>query len=318
MATLGRSLLVLCLVLRASAAAQDRFTFSQLHMGLQVRITLYAGDTAHARAAAQQAFGRIAQLEQILSDYRPASELSQLGATAYGTERGVVVSEELFRVLTASLVLAEESDGAFDPTVGPLSALWRRARTAGALPGDDELAEARTRVGWRLVSLDSVARRVQVSRPDMRIDLGGIAKGYILDEALHELATAGATRAMIEAGGDIVVGAAPPGRDGWTVAVPDYDGAVGRRASALVQAALSTSGPTEQFVEIDGVRYSHVVDPRTGLGLTRQCTVHVVAATGLEADGLATALAVLGAEEGGALLSRRPDVDAAIDCPEPH
>ncbi len=292
--------------------AQARFEFTELHMGLPVRIVLYAEDTTRARLAAQSAFERIAQLEQIMSDYRPTSELSRLVGQWHGGAVGRTVSDELFQVLETSLVLAAETNGAFDPTVGPLTALWRRSRDVGRLPYQTELREARARVGWHHVQLDAVTRRVTITQPGMQLDLGGIAKGFILDQALGILADDGIGQAMIAAGGDVVVGAAPPGARGWHIAVPDADSAFHHRATALEHAALSTSGSSAQFVEIDGVRYSHVVDPRTGFGLTDHRTVYVIAPTGLEADGLATALSVLGPTVGSTILARHPDAKASF------
>ena len=128
----------------------------------------------------------------------------------------------------------------------------------------------------------------------MRLDLGGIAKGYILQQALGAMVPLGVTQALVEAGGDIVVGDAPPGRDGWRIDVAGSDAVFAARAARLTNAALATSGPTAQFVEIDGVRYSHVVDPRTGMGLTNGVTARVIARDGATADALATALTVAG------------------------
>ena len=146
----------------------------------------------------------------------------------------------------------------------------------------------------------------------MGLDLGGIAKGYILDQALLVLGRHGVTRALIQAGGDIVVGDPPPGRAGWRVAVPGGGEAVRGRAGALAHAALSLSGDTEQYVIVAGVRYSHVVDPRTGVGLTSRRQAAVVAEDGLTADGLATALTVLDDARGAELLHAYPGVVAEV------
>jgi thiamine biosynthesis lipoprotein len=145
----------------------------------------------------------------------------------------------------------------------------------------------------------------------MRLDLGGIAKGFILDEARAAARRTGVTRVLVEAGGDIVAGDAPPGLGGWTVDVPGVTGVLAGRAAAFANGALATSGPTVQFVEIDGVRYSHVVDPATGYGLTRQAVVHVMAPDGATADALATAIGVLGLDCAGRTLRRFPGAIAA-------
>jgi thiamine biosynthesis lipoprotein len=222
------------------------------------------------------------------------------------------VSGDLFAVVARALDLWRRSRGAFDPTVGPFTELWRASRRTGRLPGRAELDSAALRVGSEKVHLDSAAHTVRLAVPGMRLDLGGIAKGYILDQALAELRRHGVTRALLEAGGDIVAGDPPPGLPGWRVAVPEGGRAVRASAAALANAAVATSGDTEQFVLIEGVRYSHVIDPQTGLGLTTRRQATVVAEDGVTADGLATALVVLDAERGAALLRAFPQVVAEV------
>jgi thiamine biosynthesis lipoprotein len=272
-------------------AAQVRHEYSEVHMGMAVRIVLHAPDDRAARAGARAAFDRIATLERILTDYRPQSELRRLQER---TRQWVPVSAELFAVLDRALDLARATDGAFDPTVGPLVGLWRAARTSGRLPGPAPLDSARALVGWRHLALDTTRRAARLALPGMRLDLGAVAKGFILQDALRVLRERGLRSALLEAGGDIVVGDAPPGRDGWRIETPGADHAFAARAAALVNAALATSGPAAQFVEIEGVRYSHVVDPRTGLGLTNGITARVIAPDAATADALATAFSVLG------------------------
>lgn len=291
------------------ADAQVRREFSELHMGVEVRIVLYAPDDPRARSAARAAFARIAELEDIMSDYRPESEVRRLERRP---AEWVPVSEELFHVLARGLQVAEATDGAFDPTVGPLVALWREARRRGRLPHARALDSARALVGWRHVSLDSAGRRVRLATAGMRLDLGGIAKGDIAQRALEAMRLHGVTSALVEAGGDIAVGDAPPGERGWRIDTPAADSLVRVRAAALVSAAIATSGPGSQFVEIAGRRYSHVVDPRTGLGLTSANQATVIAPEGALADALATALTVLDAEAGARVVSRYDDVWASV------
>jgi thiamine biosynthesis lipoprotein len=292
------------------ARAQDvRREYVELHMGMAVRIVAYAPDDAAARGAARAAYARIAELEDIMSDYRPESEVRRL-ATRPGVD--VPVSDDLFRVLARALELWRRSEGAFDPTVGPFVELWRAARRTGRLPRRAELDSAALRVGAEKVHLDSAARAVRLDIAGMRLDLGGIAKGYILDRALAELRRQGVSCALLQAGGDLVVGDPPPGSAGWRVAIPEGGSALRARADALVSAAVATSGDTEQFVIIDGVRYSHVIDPRTGLGLTSRRQATVVAPDGVTADGLATALVVLDDERGAELLRSFPQAVAEV------
>lgn len=311
MGTRVRVLVVTCTALvcpcLASRPQSVRREYVELHMGVGVRIVLYASDDGAARRAARAAYDRIVALEDIMSDYRPQSEVRRLAERA---GEAVPVSEHLFTVLARALDLSRRSNGAFDPTVGPFVELWRAVRRTGRLPAQPELDAARARVGWEKVRLDSAARTVRLEAGGMRLDLGGIAKGYILDQALAELRRNGVTRALLEAGGDIVAGDAPPGRSGWRVTVPAGGPAIAARAKALAHAALATSGDTEQFVVVDGVRYSHVVDPRTGLGVTGRRQATVVASDGLTADGLATALVLLDDSATAALLREFPAVVA--------
>lgn len=291
------------------AAQEVRREFVELHMGMPVRIVLYAGQEPMARTAAAAAFARIEGLEDIMSDYRSESEIRRL---AGHSRIWVPVSPELYAVLARAIEIAERSEGAFDPTVGPYVTLWREARRSGRFPPRPELDSAGARVGWHAVHLDADSRSVMLDIPGMALDLGGIAKGYILDQALAELRRQGVTRALLEAGGDIVVGDPPPGATGWRVQVSREGTPLATRAAALANAAVSTSGDLEQFAIIEGVRYSHVVDPRTGLGLTNGLQATVIADDGMTADALATALTVLEAEGRARLLAWFPGALAVV------
>ena len=278
--------------------ALTRYEFAQPHMGTLVRIVLYAPSGLVADDAAGAAFGRVAALDQALSDYRDSSELMRLSRRSGGGP--VEVSDDLFRVLRAAQQIARESAGAFDVTVGPLSVLWRHARRQGELPDGERLAAARALVGHDKLELDERRRTVRLLEPGMQLDLGGIAKGFAADEAAAILAQRGIARALIAAGGDIVATQPPPGHEGWRIAVASIDGADRPPAGYLTlrNAAVSTSGDAEQFVVVGGVRYSHIIDPRTGLALTRRRSVTVVAPNGTTSDGLATAVSVMGAVSG--------------------
>jgi FAD:protein FMN transferase len=285
-------------------AQEARYEFAQVHMGMEVRLVVYSGEASVARAAAAAAFDRIRKLEDTMSDYRDESEVRRL---ARRPGEWVPVSPDLYAVMKDALELAETSEGAFDPTVGPLVALWRVARRTGRLPPAESLQTTRERVGWRLVELDSVRRAIRLAKPGMALDLGGIAKGYILDRALESIRSHGVTRALLIAGGDIVAGDPPPGREGWRIATEGAGEGLQSRAGAMANAALSTSGDSEQFVVIGGVRFSHVVDPRTGAALTNSLRAYVIARSGARADGLATTATVANRRELEALKARYPD-----------
>ncbi len=275
-------------------------------MGTLVRITVFAPDLDTARHAIRQGFSRVRDLDGILSDYRPDSELSRLSTTAAGA--AVPVSDDVYAVLEASQQLAEQTDGAFDITLGPVVRLWREARRTGVLPDEQALADARARTGWTKLHLDPVARTVRLAMPGMALDVGAIGKGYAATEALRAIEAAGVRSALVAVSGDLAFGAAPPGRRGWRVAlsaVPSSDTSI-PRVLELTDAAVSTSGNTEQHLDVDGTRYSHVVEPASGMGLVDDVTVTVIAPHGLLADGLDTAVSVLGPERGMALLERHP------------
>lgn len=272
-----------------------RREFTEVHMGVPVRLVLFAPNDSVANAAAHAAFAVIADLDDKMSDYRPESEVRRVARTP---GRWTAVSPALFEVLTRAISVARASDGAFDPTAAPLVALWRESRRTGRLPNAAALEAAQALVGWRRLGLDSVGRRVRLEVAGMRLDLGGIAKGYILQEALGVLRERGTPASLVEAGGDIVLGDPPPGKPGWSIDIPGADSLGGPATRLLSNVSVATSGATHQFVEIGGVRYSHVVDPRTGLGVTHAGVVTVIDRDGAIADAAATALSVLGVEQG--------------------
>jgi thiamine biosynthesis lipoprotein len=176
------------------------------------------------------------------------------------------------------------------------------------------MAEARAAVGYRHLHLDPKNRAATLDRPGMRLDLGGIAMGYACDEALRVLGQHGITRAMLDASGDILVGDPPPGSAGWKIGIAPLDAKDGppSRYVLLTHAAVTTAGDAAQFVEIAGRRYSHIVDPRTGLGLSTHSSVTVIAPDCITADGLDTAANVLGPTEGLKLIDETPGVAAFI------
>jgi thiamine biosynthesis lipoprotein len=274
-------------------------------MGVQVRLVVWTAYETLAKNACATAFARIAKLDAIMSDYRPDSELMRLCARS--GSGAVRVSADLYAVLERAQTLAELSGGAFDVTAGPCVRLWRQARRSGQMPASEALDQARALTDWSRLQLDADARTAQLTGAAMQLDLGGIAKGYAGDCALQVLRRAGITRAMYVAGGDIVVGDAPPGRAGWTIDIAET-----ARQLTLANAAVSTSGDTEQFVMLNGKRYSHIVDPRTALGLTSRIAATVVAPNGLTADGLATAACVLGPSAGQRLVSHYTGTAAYI------
>jgi len=281
-------------------------------MGVPWTIAVFAATPEAGREAVEAAFAEVKRLEGILSDYDSASELSRLSAAA-PTASPVPVGDDLWRVLSAAVEWRDRSGGAFDPTVGPLTTLWRQARRAGVMPRAEKLAAARQAVGAAALTLDAGRRKVSLPVPGMRLDLGGIGMGYAVDRALAVLAERGVASAMVDASGDIAVSGPPPGATAWRIevaALADHEGRENRGVIELVDAAVTTSGDAFQAVEIDGVRYSHIVDPRTGLGVPGPAAVTVIAADCTTADAVATAASVMGPEAGLAFVETVPGAAA--------
>jgi len=245
--------------------------------------------------------GRIEDLNQIMSDYLEESELNRLSRKS-GSGEPVRVSEDLFLVIQESIRMAELSDGLFDITIGPLSRFWRVVRMSPdpQLPTDQELAKFEEQVGYENIRLDKENQTVELTKPGMQLDLGGIAKGYAAEEALEVLKSYGIERALIDAGGDVTLGDPPPGRESWEVAVPKSQ-KNGESQFITLQTAnktVTTSGDLFQFVVIDGTRYSHILNPMTGLGATNQIQATVIADEGMRADALSSILTLMKPTEG--------------------
>lgn len=270
-------------------------------MGVPWTVTVFAPDGAGA--AAEAALDEVARLDGVLSDYDPESELSRLSAAA-PTDKPIPLSPDLGTVLARAVEIRTASGGAFDPTVGPLTTLWRQARRSGRMPLPDRLAAARAAVGPEALVVEGNPPTARLTRPGMRLDLGGIGMGYAIDRALSLLAGRGIAAALVDASGDIGASGPPPGDDGWKVAVaaldPRQDGSETLR---LAHAAVTTSGDAFQAVEIDGRRYSHIVDPRTGLGVPGPAAVTVIGRDAITADAVATAASVLGPVAGSAFVA---------------
>ena len=206
------------------------------------------------------------------------------------------------------------SDGAFDVTVGPYVRLWRFARKRKVLPTPAEIAAARAAVGWQKLRLDPHARTVTLLVPNMRLDLGSIGKGYAADQALQILKGRGIDRALVAASGDIAIGNPPPGQRGWKIGIAALGGVTNQAPLTVLlhNAGISTSGDTEQFIEISGVRYSHIVNPATGLGLTNRIQATIIGPDATTTDTLDTTLSLLGVRRGLALADSLPHVAAVV------
>jgi thiamine biosynthesis lipoprotein len=289
-----------------------RFTRTEVHMATGFTLVAYAPDAAVAETAFDAAFARIAAIDARLNDYNPDSELSRLSARA-PTAEAVPVSDDVWAVLVRADSFARLTDGAFDATVGPLTTLWRQMRVRRRLAAPEAVAAAVAAAGYRHMRLDEASRGVALLQPGMRLDLGGIGQGFAADEALAVLRSHGLTSALVDASGDIACGLPPPGVPAWRIGIASSKGEEGAARHLHVSSCgVSTSGDAFQSVEIDGVRYSHIVDPRTGLGLTRQASATVIARDCTTADSYATAVSVLGPQKGLELIEETKDAAAVI------
>jgi FAD:protein FMN transferase len=273
-----------------------RYESAHRQMGTTFRMVCYTPDTLRAAKAASVVWARVDSLNARLSDYLPDSELNRLCATA-GSARWVVVSHDLGDILRQSRRFSRESEGAFDVTVGPLTRLWRRARSLRELPDSARIETARAAVGWQYVHVRRAffkpkKYRVRLDAAGTQLDLGGIAQGYAADECLRLLREAGMPHALVDAGGDIALGEAPPDAPaGWRISIPT---ATGDTTLHLRRCGITTSGASFRYLEHAGVRYSHIVNPRTGWGLTHGYLVTVLARDATTADAWATAISVSG------------------------
>ncbi|MDO4583710.1 MAG: FAD:protein FMN transferase [Planctomycetia bacterium] len=300
----------------AFSATLERYTLEGVEMAVPVKIILYAESEEQARRASEAAFWRFRDLNQRLSDYQAESEIRQLGDFSLPGQF-TRVSRDLWVVLRESVRFAELTEGAFDPTVGQVVRLWRHARKSKKLPPPEKIAETLQTVGYENILFRESDRAVGFTENGyekrVRIDLGGIAKGYAIDEALRVMRLHGVTRALVDAGGDVGLGDPPPGEPGWKLAVVSMEKeGEPTHFRVLSNCGVANSGDLYQFVEIDGQRYSHIVDPQTGLGLTNRRMVSVIAPDAMSADALASALSVMDVKKGLALVERLSGVEVEI------
>lgn len=294
-----RSLLRLLLGLVAvgaggcTAPPMERFQFTRVTMGVSATIVVEAGSRETALRGAAAAYERMAEIEQVASDYRPGSELMRLCREAPIGEWHPV-SHDLAELLSVARDVSQRTDGAFDVTVGPAVKLWREARATGQMPGRARVRAALELIGWEAVEVERSPPRVRLLKAGMTLDMGGIAKGYAAREAGLVLEELGLTRCLVALAGDVYAGAAPSGTGGWRIQVRSDQSERVVGTLVVAHACVSTSGDAEQFVEIMGIRYSHIVDPRTGVGVVGGAVVTAIGDDGAYVDAAGTAGSVQG------------------------
>lgn len=288
----------------------DRYEYSAPSMGTILKLAVYAESEQKAQRAIDAGLAEIERLIPIVNNYDPDSEISRLSSQV---RQRVRLSPDLSEVFRHARRWHEITDGAFDVTIGPLTRLWSQARRDRRLPTSEIRDAARSRMGWQhLRWIDGDASEagkgsVELLLDGMRIDISGMATGYIIDRAFEAIRHEGIESLLIDVGGDIRVGKAPPESEGWRIDIAGLGKESPRLSQRrLIDCAITTSGDLNQFVEIDGERYSHIVDPRSGDPVRRRQSVTAIAATALDADAGATALCVLGMEQSTFLFEDLP------------
>jgi thiamine biosynthesis lipoprotein len=287
-------------------------------MGTFSRVVVIAPTQRTAEKCIEAAFEVQRRVDELMSYHRQDSELNRVNREA--AERPIPVNPLTFEVLQKAVHFSELSDGAFDVTVGPLVDLWKAAGEANVPPTDKALAEARARVGYRRLILDEQNMTVQFAVRGMRVDLGGIGKGYAVDRSVEAMKQRGAVGGMVDLGGNIrCFGQPPRGQEHWRIGVQDpnvapedVDSVKMLLVLAMTHESVATSGDYRRFVQVQGTRQSHVIDAGTGKGAEKLAGDTIIAPDATTADALSTAVNVLGPEAGMALIERLPGVEAIL------
>lgn len=281
----------------ARQAAQTdtlRLESSVVAMGSAYSVAVYGEDRTRMEEAVDAAFAEVHRLDEMLSNYKPESELSEVNRLA--AEHPVAVTPELFDLLAACVAYSRESEGAFDITVGPLMKVWGFYKGTGRLPHRAEVRGALERVGYRNILLDPATRSVRFARPGIELDPGGIGKGYAVDRMIEVMKQYGIRAALVSASGSSIYGlGAPPGEKGWRVQIRDPKDENKNAAEVLLKdESMSTSGNYEKFFRAEGKTYSHIMDPRTGWPAQGVLSVSVIAPRTIDSEAWTKPLFVNG------------------------
>jgi thiamine biosynthesis lipoprotein len=316
-------LLILALLLQAKGRLEADSGYREV-MGTFARVVAVAKDTPVAEKSIEAAFAQLRNVDRLMSDYKSDSEISRVNRNAY--KEPVKVSKSTFEVLQKAVYFSELSDGAFDITVGPLVDLWRSAGDNNYVPTETELQQARSKTGYKKLLLDVNEMTVRFAVDGMRLDLGGIAKGYAVDKAIGAMQKSGALGGMVDVGGDIrCFGTPSRGKKHWLIGLQDPNKPedwLGTGEISLVlkltDAAIATSGDYRRFVLIDGQKYGHILDTKTGCGSKALSSVTIISQSAINADALATAVSVMGHENGLVLIEQLPETEAILVSLQPE
>ncbi|GHM99305.1 FAD:protein FMN transferase [Cytophagales bacterium WSM2-2] len=261
-------------------------------MGSPLTLIFYCDDSLKAAAFSTRSFHLVDSLVNIFSDYIDESELNQLCRSVGTTFK---CSPALFEILKLSQDAYAKSEGTFDITLGPVTQLWRKARAEKKIPEASQVKEKIALTGFSKIKLDTIAHTATLTQKGMRLDLGGIAQGFIAQQVIDFLKKCQVKNALIDVSGDIVCIGNPPNAKGWTVgiSVPGKENQLLQKQLLITNSGVTTSGDVYQYIEHEGKRYSHIVDPLTGYGITTQRNVTVIASDGTLADWLTKACSLL-------------------------
>ncbi len=311
------ALLVIALYILIPRGPIEIDSGQHLVMGTFARVVVVAADRNTANKCINDAFTEIQKVNELMSSYKSDSQISLVNRN--GFKRAVEVSDSVYEVLQRSIEFSKLTDGAFDITVGPLVDLFRKAEKIEIAPSEEEITQAKAKVGFEKLELNDQNKTVRFTIEGMRLDLGGIAKGYAVDKAIEAAKKAGAVGAMVDIGGDIrCFGTAPHGKESWIIGLqnPSTNSNVGENnillELKLTGQAVATSGDYQQFVLIKDKCYSHIINRLTGTSMEGLSSVTIIADNAIDADALATAVSVMGAEKGLALIEKLPNTEAIL------
>ena len=301
-------IVAIVMLLAAVPARAEWFHREEAIMGTRVAVELWSEDAALAERAMDAVIAEMRRTDELMSTYKPESQLSQVNAHAH--ERPVEVDADIITVVSRGLEMSRLSGGAFDITYASVGYLYDYR--AHQRPTEAEIAAALPGVDYRQVVVDQEARSIRFMKPGMRIDLGGIAKGFAVDRSIEALRNLGIEHAMVNAGGDTRLLGDRRGKP-WIVGVrdPRNEGKMVTRLP-LENEAISTSGDYERYFEEDGVRYHHILVPGTGDVARAVRSATIIGPDATLTDGLSTTVFVLGVERGMELVSRLPGVEAVV------
>ena len=287
-------------------------------MGTFARIVAIAKNEKIARRCIEAGFDEMRRIDSVMSDYKPNSELSKVNREAFANP--VKISPELFGILQKSVEFSRLSGGAFDITVGPLVDLWHKAGESNSMPDENTIAATKARVGWEKLILDANTMTVRFAVDGMRLDLGGIGKGYAVDKAVEAMQQKVAIAGMVDSGGNIRCFGKPLSNDTWLVGIqdPNLTDSEPIMVLKLIDMAVATSGDYRRFVTVAGKKVSHIIDTNTAAGAGKLSSDTIIAKMAVDADALSTAVNVLGAEKGLALIESLPNIECILITPGPE